>query len=130
MTIPPPITADAVEALVASRQRLIYDPPDLRLDHDVPYNRGWALLVPHEPGVYLIRDLRGLLYIGKASDLRRRFDQHLELSHNARLVKALARPVGETRFAWVLDDQPDTLEQTLIRAFQPLCNDRIYLTTH
>ncbi len=119
---------DALEVLVASRRRLIHDPPDLRLDHDVPYQRGWALAVPHDAGVYLIHDLRGVLYVGQASDLRRRFDQHMEMSHNSKLVKALARPVGDLRFAWILDERPSALEQSLIRAFQPLCNDRLYTT--
>ena len=122
--------AAVVEALLAARQRLIYDPPDVDLDNDVTYNRGWALLVPHEAGVYLIRDLRGCLYVGKTCDLRRRFDQHLELSHNPKLVRALAHPVGDLRFGWILNEEPDLLEQSLIRSLQPLCNDRFYLSNN
>lgn len=121
------MSTDAELALTAARTALIHQPPELRLDNDVPYNRGWALLVPRASGVYLIRDLRGWLYIGKTSDLRRRFDQHLDGSHNGKLVTALARPLGETRFGWVLDPRPDALEQTLIRSLGPLCNDRVYV---
>jgi hypothetical protein len=46
--------------------------------------------LPHQPGIYLFRDATGYLYVGEASDLARRLQQHLDDSHNASLAHHLA----------------------------------------
>lgn len=120
-----PAMPSQVSSLLRARKLLIDDPPALSVDGDVPYREGWAVLVPRCSGVYLIRDLRGMLYVGKAINLRRRFDQHRVGSHNARLCLALARPVGQTYFCWVEAADPSDLEALLIARLQPLCNERL-----
>ena len=106
------------------RQLLLIDPPRVALDGAVSYRRGWALGVSESPGVYLIHDLRGMLYIGRADNLRRRFEDHLLRSHNPALRRALRTPVGPLTFSWVLvaSSQQIEFERTLIRSFRPLCN--------
>ena len=106
------------------RQLLLIDPPRVAIDGSVSYRRGWALGVPERPGVYLIHDLRGMLYIGRADHLRRRFEDHLLRSHNPALRRALHTPVGLLTFSWVLvaSSQQVEFERTLIRSFRPLCN--------
>src|SRR3954454_7730763 len=59
------------------RRRLAAAARSVTVDGDVVYGQGFASAVPSDPGVYLIRDLRGLLYIGRSGDLRRRFVDHL-----------------------------------------------------
>lgn len=94
----------------------------------VPFVPGWVLRVPHRPGVYLIHDLRGPLYVGLTEDLNERFHQHYWDSHNRRLAQALAHPFGEIQFTWFLTKPHEQapLERELIRALQPLCNDLMY----
>ena len=109
---------------VEHRQRLLLAPPPLELDGSVRYRLGWALAVPNEPGVYLIHDLRGILYIGRADLLRRRFEDHLLRSHNAALRHAISTPTGQLTFSWVVVASPKQIEveRRLIRSFRPLCN--------
>jgi excinuclease UvrABC nuclease subunit len=76
--------------------------------------------------VYLIRDLRGLLYVGRSENLRQRFFQHLDNSHNELLRLAIARPWGEARFAWIRVEAPAPLEARLIAHLLPICNERRY----
>ena len=81
--------------------------------------------IPTNPGVYLFFDLRGVLYIGKARNLRRRFRQHLLQARNRLLAEVLRRPVRQAQFGWIrcpLDEQFD-LEKRLIHGFRHLCND-------
>jgi excinuclease UvrABC nuclease subunit len=108
----------------SSRKRLVCQSPRLTIDGDVPYRQGWASGVPPDPGVYLIRDMRGLLYVGRSNNLRSRFHQHLEFSHNKLLRLALNSPWGQVRFAWILDPEPKQLEEQLIRLLMPICNER------
>jgi excinuclease UvrABC nuclease subunit len=72
----------------------------------------------------LFADFRGVLYVGRTENLRRRLAQHLDGSHNSWLSGAIRRPVGAMEFAWILADagQQAALERYLIRAFRPLCN--------
>lgn len=106
------------------RALMIEAPPQLTLDGTVRYRPGWALGVPNLTGVYLIHDLRGTLYIGSATELRRRYEDHYLDSHNPSLRRALRSAVGPISFSWVLVAAPDHLEfeRLLIRSFRPLCN--------
>lgn len=106
------------------RVALIRDPPLFEPDGAVPYMPTWSLCVPWAPGVYVVSDLRGPLYVGRTAQLRRRFYEHLDDSHNRLLRVALARPVGSTRFYWVLTvgKQAVMLEHYLISGLVPICN--------
>jgi predicted GIY-YIG superfamily endonuclease len=45
-----------------------------------------SALVPSQPGVYIIRDKSGYLYIGESSDLRKRISKHLDESDRKSLA--------------------------------------------
>lgn len=116
----------AIEAcgLHADRRRLISHPPDIALDGAVQFRLSWSLGVPASAGVYLIHDLRGILYLGRGDHLRRRFEEHYLDSHNPALRIAIRTAVGQLMFSWVLVAAPGQieLERNLIRSFRPLCN--------
>lgn len=90
----------------------------------VPYIAIWGLTVPTEPGVYVINDVRGALYVGRSANLNRRFDQHFKSSHNPLLVRALRNPHGLLTFSWFLADVGDlpAFERQVIERLQPICN--------
>jgi excinuclease UvrABC nuclease subunit len=110
--------------LASHRRRMVLAPPSLQPDGSVPFRRGWLLGVPRAEGVYLIHDIRGPLYIGRAENLRRRFEEHYLDSHNPSLRLALRSGVGQLLFSWVLVAGPEQveLERELIRSLRPLCN--------
>lgn len=110
----------------SARRRVVRQPPNVDIDGDLPYQQGWEAGVPPQPGVYLIYDMRGLLYVGRSIDLRRRFHQHLDFSHNELLRIAIANPWGQLRFAWITDPNPQELEEHLIGLLMPICNERRY----
>lgn len=122
----PEVDVNRTEVDRALRKRVVSKPPDLLVDGDLPHRLGFAGGVPRSSGAYMIRDLRGLLYIGRTSNLRLRFEQHLRHSHNELLRLALARPWGSPRFAWILDPSPARLEQQLIDRLLPICNEARY----
>lgn len=117
--------------LDAARSRLIHNPPELRQCETVPYRQGFAIRVPSTSGVYLIHDVRGVLYVGQSKNLRRRFDQHFFEQGNPLLAVALMSPLGELSFSWQVlpKEAVDGVERRLIQAFHPLCNRRLYLGT-
>lgn len=110
--------------LDAHRRTLIVDPPRVVPDGGVLFRPSWSLGVPTKAGVYLIHDLRGILYVGRADQLRRRFEEHYLDSHNPALRTAIRTAVGQLMFSWVLVAAPEQfeLERDLIRSFRPLCN--------
>ena len=86
------------------------------------------LMVPDAAGVYLIYDLRGVLYVGRSRKLRQRFRQHDRLRRNRLLHIAMNRPVGVCRFGWRLvatEAHRVALERELIAALQPVCNRQL-----
>ena len=106
------------------RRAMLTEPPQLKLDGGVLFRPAWSLGVPASAGLYFIHDLRGVLYLGRASQLRRRFVEHYECSHNGALNRAVRTAVGQLTFSWMLapeSAQPD-LERELIRSLRPLCN--------
>lgn len=111
-----------------TRERLLFSPPDVELDGEIPFDQGWGISVPQSPGIYFLHDLRGLLYVGKTINLNSRFQQHFWRCHNHRLVLAISQPVGTLRFAWCIADETEQvgMEKEFIRQLQPLCNEIMY----
>lgn len=99
-------------------------PPLPRLDGRTAFCQGHQGYVPAQGGVYLIHDLRGILYVGKSVDLRRRFAEHYWLGGNPYLALAVANPIGDVTFSWSIAASPmrDELEAHLIAAYNPPCN--------
>jgi excinuclease UvrABC nuclease subunit len=116
------------ELLHHKRDALVYDPPEIDLDGTVSYTAGGSLSVPQRPGVYLIHDLRGVLYVGRTANLHTRYFQHYWDSHNSKVTAVLRKPMGRLEFSWINSDlgEQAQLERELIRAIQPVCNRLLY----
>ena len=111
------------------RERRLVEAAGLDVDGATPYRMGHDLAVPLTSGVYVIADLRGPLYVGKTNNLRRRFGEHFDCSHNRLLRLALAGPAGQPTFACRIT-RPDDLTHTeirYIRALHPLCNAHLFI---
>ena len=81
--------------------------------------------IPQDGGVYFYHDLRGVLYIGRTGNFRRRFRKHYYDSHNPDLTMVISNQIGDQNFSWIL--APDiremkSLEKQMIRVFNPHCN--------
>lgn len=88
-------------------------------------------MVPDDAGVYLIHDLRGVLYVGQSRQLRARFGQHDRLRRNRLLRLAMSHPVGVMKFSWRLvasEEERSTFERELIAILQPVCNRQLLNT--
>lgn len=88
-------------------------------------------LVPEDAGVYLIHDLRGVLYVGQSRQLRARFGQHDRLRRNRLLRLAMSHPFGVMKFSWRLvasEEERLTFERELIAILQPVCNRQLLNT--
>lgn len=74
--------------------------------------------------MYFVHDFRGILYIGQALNLRRRFRNHWEHESNPLLDAAMRQPIGTLQFSWryAPSVQLNELERDLIRIFNPPCN--------
>ncbi len=86
------------------------------------------VLIPDDAGVYMIHDLRGVLYVGQSRQLRQRFSQHDRLRRNRLLHLAMSRPFGAMKFSWrIVADEEDrsALERELIAILQPVCNRQL-----
>lgn len=94
------------------------------INGSAPFRQGRELFIPALGGVYLVHDLRGVLYAGRSVDLRRRFSQHYWECANPFLSLAVSNPVGDLTFSWILADEPfrGELEAQLIAAYSPPCN--------
>ena len=57
--------------------------------------------IPAKPGVYFFNDLRGILYLGETSDLRRRFLEHLKKENNPKLSALSKNPWGKLTYSWI-----------------------------
>ena len=110
----------------ASRRAvLLSPPPNSPLFGPVPLRRVRGFIIPDEPGVYLIHDLRGVLYAGRSICLRRRFAEHCEARGNELIGLAQRSVFGLLAFSWVI--VPDRrrraqLEHEFIAWLQPPCN--------
>ena len=120
-----------VTRMLNHRTALLMKPPTFEVHGTAAFDCGWELCVPSRSGIYLISDLRGPLYVGKTVNLRSRFAQHLNYSHNPLLRIAIANPVGAIEFRWMLAGAANLgpLEAEVIDAFQPLCNKTLTVLT-
>ena len=111
-----------------ARTHLIQEPPQVEFDGEAPFKSAFRIRVPESPGVYMISDLRGPLYIGRTYDLYVRYDNHLTYSHNENLRRALDNHLGIVYFRWIESEASETarLEKELISRMLPLCNDHKY----
>src|SRR5262245_2899546 len=80
-------------------------------DGSVPYRGSSVLLVPRRSGVYLVHDLRGVLYVGESAVLRGRFHQHLWEEDNPLLAAATSQPMGALKLSWVVCPEKERFEQ-------------------
>jgi len=103
----------------------------LSLLEAVPYQYGYRYQIPDKPGVYLIHDLRGVLYAGRSISLRRRWQEHFWERDNRVLADALRKPIGQMVFSW-MESAPNKLaelECSLIRLFSPHCNKILFTSS-
>ena len=89
------------------------------------FGEAWQIEIPADSGLYLIHDLRGPLYVGRTTDLRRRFVQHLTFSHNRGVRTALECSFGPLRFTWLLLAREDLVnaEAWMIKELKPRFNE-------
>ncbi len=83
--------------------------------------------VPHQPGVYLMKDRIGsIIYVGKAKDLRRRLSSYFIASRRTRAdmkTRALIEAIGDFEFHIVRSEQEALLlEGKLIKDYRPRYN--------
>lgn len=107
------------------RQALLHMPVDVELNGSTAFRHTRHIFVPKKAGVYLIHDLRGVLYVGRTCNLYRRFDEHYWLTDNELLSLAMRQPFGELTFSWVIaedDRERADLENRLIAWLRPACN--------
>lgn len=83
--------------------------------------------VPHQPGVYLMKDRIGtIIYVGKAKDLHRRLSSYFMASRRTRAdmkTRALIEAIGDFEFHVVRSEQEALLlEGKLIKDYRPRYN--------
>ena len=107
------------------RQALLHIPLDVELSGSTAFRHTRHTYVPKKGGVYLIHDLRGVLYVGRSRNLYRRFDEHYWLTDNELLSLAMRQSFGEITFSWVITEEERKrieLEHRLIAWLRPACN--------
>ncbi len=99
------------------------------LDQMVPYTYSNKDKVTSLPGVYAITDaFRNVKYIGQASDLRRRYEEHLSNSEqNLELKRFLANNPGSLFHYCIINNQYDRniAERELYFKYIPPFNNQI-----
>ena len=83
--------------------------------------------VPHQPGVYLMKDgLGSIIYVGKARDLRKRLSNYFMASRKTRAdlkTRALIDSIADFEFHIVRNEQESLLlEGKLIKDYRPRYN--------
>lgn len=80
--------------------------------------------LPHKPGIYKFFDDKGIIYIGKAIDIRKRVSSYFNRStqHNKKTLKLVSQ-IKDIEFT-IVDTEADAflLENNLIKQFQPKYN--------
>ena len=117
--------APARPAANETRTFLLTPPVEITLAGPVPLARRQAFLIPEDPGVYVIHDLRGILYAGRTSQLRRRFGEHCEARGNDLIALAQRHPFGVIAFSWAVEPEQSRraqLERALVQWLRPICN--------
>lgn len=100
-----------------------------QVQKSIPFSSIYGMDVPQVAGIYFVSDFRGVLYIGQASNLRRRFYEHLEHGRNELLNKAINQSVGRLQCGWIevsSKNQRNDIEKQLVQAFLPPCNKILF----
>ncbi|MFD2513207.1 excinuclease ABC subunit UvrC [Pontibacter locisalis] len=80
--------------------------------------------LPHKPGIYKFFDDNGIIYVGKAVDIRKRVSSYFNRSaqHNKKTLKLVSQ-IKDIEFT-IVDTETDAflLENNLIKQYQPKYN--------
>lgn len=80
--------------------------------------------LPHKPGIYKFFDEHGIIYVGKAIDIRKRVSSYFNRSaqHNKKTLKLVSQ-IKDIEFT-IVDTEADAflLENNLIKQYQPKYN--------
>ncbi|WP_162428285.1 excinuclease ABC subunit UvrC [Pontibacter pudoricolor] len=80
--------------------------------------------LPHKPGIYKFFDEKGIIYVGKAVDIRKRVSSYFNRSaqHNKKTLKLVSQ-IKDIEFT-IVDTEADAflLENNLIKQYQPKYN--------
>ncbi|MBF9252917.1 excinuclease ABC subunit C [Pontibacter sp. 172403-2] len=80
--------------------------------------------LPHKPGIYKFFDESGIIYVGKAIDIRKRVSSYFNRSaqHNKKTLKLVSQ-INDIEFT-IVDTEADAflLENNLIKQYQPKYN--------
>ena len=79
--------------------------------------------LPHRPGVYKYFDDEGIIYVGKAIDLRKRVSSYFNKQDHNKKTQQLVRNIKRLEFT-IVDSESDAflLENNLIKQHQPKYN--------
>ncbi|WP_223653435.1 excinuclease ABC subunit UvrC [Hymenobacter psoromatis] len=79
--------------------------------------------LPHQPGVYRYFDDEGIIYVGKAVDLRKRVSSYFTKQDHNKKTQQLVRNIKRIEFT-IVDSESDAflLENNLIKQYQPKYN--------
>ncbi len=79
--------------------------------------------LPHKPGVYKYFDDEGIIYVGKAIDLRKRVSSYFTKQDHNRKTQQLVKNIKRLEFT-IVDSESDAflLENNLIKQHQPKYN--------
>jgi len=79
--------------------------------------------LPHRPGVYKYFDNEGIIYVGKAIDLRKRVSSYFNKNDHNKKTQQLVRNIKRLEFT-IVDSESDAflLENNLIKQHQPKYN--------
>ncbi|WP_418789546.1 GIY-YIG nuclease family protein [Priestia megaterium] len=68
------------------------------------FQLGYEFTIPELPGVYVISKklTDEILYVGKTTNLRRRFGRHLKKTHNFRFNKFMSQTTDELIFRYCI----------------------------
>lgn len=99
----------------------------MQFDGTVTFGLANLVFVPKAAAVYTLHDLRGILYVGRSIDLRRRIWEHVTAEDNHLLRQVYATALPQVEVSWVLSGYPAqiSLERAYIRAFLPVCNRQL-----
>ena len=79
--------------------------------------------LPHKPGVYKYFDDEGIIYVGKAIDLRKRVSSYFTKQDHNKKTQQLVKNIQRIEFT-IVDSESDAflLENNLIKQHQPKYN--------
>jgi len=79
--------------------------------------------LPHQPGVYRYFDEEGIIYVGKAVDLRKRVSSYFTKQDHNKKTQQLVKNIKRIEFT-IVNSESDAflLENNLIKQYQPKYN--------